>query len=575
MKKVILSLSILFVYLTAFSQSYDMAMDEITVESNVSIANAPYNLTGVVQNLGSETINSFDINYSINGGPVQTFTISGQNIVTSDIYTFTKFNGFDPGIPYRYPLRVWVSNPNGMQDENTMNDEITKNIEVYDQIVDRNALHEVFTSSTCGPCNPGNQQTNSVWSASTETPVILKYQMSWPGTGDPYYTSEGNARRNFYGVNSVPNMAVDGGWNGNSNSYSTTLLDEFSAKPAFLEMESYYSVNGQTVDINVAIKPLKTFQGDVRLQVAIIENETFNNVKTNGETEFEYVMKKMVPNQNGTTVGSLLPGEPVTFSYSYTFQGNYRLPNNANDPINHSIEHSVEEFTDLGVVVFMQDNGSKTVHHSTFSNDKSVSLDMGMMSITSTDSTSPNTDVTISGEVVNNSTTTVTSFDVVYTVDGGFPFRHSVTGVNLDQGDTYNFSHADLWTPDAEGFYKIEARIDNVNGNGTNVSDDITLNDEAYKWVVVMDGLAGFPSHELAKTISFYPNPSTGMVYIDAEASIVKEVEVYTLMGQKVRSMEISSSKLQSLDLSDLANGTYILRFNSDDSSFSERVVIE
>ena len=48
---------------------------------------------------------------------------------------------------------------------------------------------------------------------------MLKYQMSWPGSCDPYYTLEGGDRRNYYNVNAVPDVILDGNvWQGNSSS---------------------------------------------------------------------------------------------------------------------------------------------------------------------------------------------------------------------------------------------------------------------------------------------------------------------------------------------------------------------
>jgi len=98
------------------------------------------------------------------------------------------------------------------------------------------------------------------------------------------------------------------------------------------------------------------------LHIAIKEKKTTANVKTNGETEFFNVMKKMVPNENGTAIAPLVNGTPASYSFCYTFNGSYRLPNNASDPINHAIEHSVEEFADLAVAVWLQNAGTKEVY---------------------------------------------------------------------------------------------------------------------------------------------------------------------------------------------------------------------
>jgi hypothetical protein len=93
---------------------------------------------------------------------------------------------------------------------------------------------------------------------------------------------------------------------------------------------------------------------------------TTGNVGSNGETSFNYVMKKLVPDANGTVVSALTSGTPVTKTLTYTFNGSYRLPANALTPINNATEHSVEEFSDLGVLVWLQDNVTKEVFQSAY-----------------------------------------------------------------------------------------------------------------------------------------------------------------------------------------------------------------
>ena len=65
-------------------------------------------------------------------------------------------------------------------------------------------VYEVFSSSTCPPCRPANEHLSPIFEQYQGQIAVVKYQMSWPGTGDPYYTSEGNSRRNYYGVTGVP-----------------------------------------------------------------------------------------------------------------------------------------------------------------------------------------------------------------------------------------------------------------------------------------------------------------------------------------------------------------------------------
>ena len=86
---------------------------------------------------------------------------------------------------------------------------------------------------------------------------------------------------------------------------------------------------------------------------------TYNNVGSNGETQFSKVMKKMVPGSMGFNLGSLTDGQTVVENFSHSFQGSYTLPPDANNPIDHNTQHSVEDFSNLGVVSWIQDDATK------------------------------------------------------------------------------------------------------------------------------------------------------------------------------------------------------------------------
>lgn len=61
--------------------------------------------------------------------------------------------------------------------------------------------------------------------------------------------------------------------------------------------------------------------------------------------------------------------------------------------------------------------------------------------------------------------------------------------------------------------------------------------------------------------LTLYPNPTTQNLWLQFDGAVHnrKKIEVYSISGQKVKSLEIDESKPQ-LDVSDLANGTYIIR---------------
>ena len=178
--------------------------------------------------------------------------------------------------------------------------------------------------------------------------------MSWPGSGDPYNTADGNDRRNVYAVSSVPNMQIDGGWDGNSGSFTRALHDEAVALPAFVGVWAEYHVDAasQTVTTCAIVEAMQDM-GPATLHMAIKEYETVQNTGTNGETEFQDVLKKMAPSSNGTAL-TIMNGMYEKVCVAYTFNGNFRLPNSSADLIDDATEHSVEDFNDLGVVVWVQ-----------------------------------------------------------------------------------------------------------------------------------------------------------------------------------------------------------------------------
>jgi hypothetical protein len=344
----------------------DVAGVSLATNPTLALTNAPFTISGELNNRGSNTVTSMDINYTINGGSAVTMPLTNLNFTTGINYSFSHTSSWNPSSSGTYTVEIWASNINGANDMNLSNDRVSKSITVASNLALRRPMLESFTSSTCGPCAPGNVNVSSVLQGYQDNQYsILKYQVDFPGAGDPYYTDEVGDRRTYYSVNSVPDLVVDGNeWQDNSSSLTSQIVDNSIAKPSFIDLSSTYSVGGQTVDFQVTIDPLGNFT-NLTLYAAIFEYITFNNTGTNGETEFEYVMKKMVPGSSGSNLNSLQDGVQRVENLSYTFNGNYILPPDANSPVNHAINHTVEDFDELGVIVWIQDDATKEILQST------------------------------------------------------------------------------------------------------------------------------------------------------------------------------------------------------------------
>ena len=342
----------------------DMAGVAVTTDLYNVLDDAPFTISADLINLGSATVTSMDLNYSIDGGATFTESLTGLSIAPYFSSSLDHGTTWDPGAEGEFTVEVWASNINGSADEVMSNDKATGSAIVVGDFTDRVVLYETFTSSTCPPCTPANVTLEALFNDAVNDGKFasLKYQMSWPGAGDPYYTLEGGDRRNYYSVSSVPRLEVDGGWDQNAGSVTQGLMDDWSALPSFLELEAEYTITDSAFSVDVTMEPLTTYPaGNYVLHIAVFEYTTYNNIETNGETEFFHVMKKMLPDAGGSPLSPLISGEEQTASTTYVFNGEYRLPNSASDPINHATEHSVEEWADLGVIVWVQNDDTKEV----------------------------------------------------------------------------------------------------------------------------------------------------------------------------------------------------------------------
>ena len=342
----------------------------VPTDINNLVYNPVGNITikGTMANRGWETVTNFKFNYSIDGGPAQTSTATGN------LKTFVS-SQFSSTIPYagtqgKHTLSLWADQVNN---DTTIvaEDSLSLDFYVYDatQATGRTPLIETFSSSTCPPCKQGNETLAAAVAAAPEKPILLKIQQDFPGTGDPYRTTETVSRRGYYGINSIPDTRLDGNtWVGNTNSITTTIINNSFSRPGLANINADYSIDvaNQSVSITGSLTPTVDLISGCFFNVAILEGQTDNNIKTNGETVFKHIIKKFYPDENGLFADGVPEGEKIDFEYLYTFPGKYRLPSDGlvANIINLDTEHSVEEFEDLEVVVWLENRRDQFVMNS-------------------------------------------------------------------------------------------------------------------------------------------------------------------------------------------------------------------
>ncbi len=316
---------------------------------------------GSIRNMGSQVVTSMTLNYQIDGEAVVSSNLTGLSIEASGgVYSFTHATPLAVAAAGTKTLKVWATNVNGAADENTANDALSKSVVVAANL--RVTLHEIFSSSTCGPCAPGNANYKAVVAGRDKNLFTsIKYQQDFPGTGDPYSTGESVRRRGYYSINSIPRMEIDGQWDQNAQSFTNALFTQYQTLTSPLAIQSTYRTKGNEVAVNVKLNAITALAANSKLYVAIIEGKTIENVKSNGETEFYHVMKKMVPSETGTLISDVQVGVEKEYNFSFTFPGQYKLAPSGQSPINLETEHSVEDFNDLEVIVFVQSSNKQVL----------------------------------------------------------------------------------------------------------------------------------------------------------------------------------------------------------------------
>lgn len=326
---------------------------------------------------GENPITSCKMLYEIEG-TIKSCSLSNIaiNSYTKDVKLTSTEQLTIPSETGEYTLKVWLDSLNDI--DGTTTDTIYFTIVAYDQIVPRVVLHEGFTASTCSPCKAGNANLSRIFNTlGSEDYVCIKYQMNWPNPGDPYFTTEAQTRRTYYGISSVPSLKVDGSGEEFGNDPRNYNINIFRAKaevPAFVDMKATFTYNGEkSYKIDLEINPLYSYPKGHVLFVALVERETHNNrhpqavsltnkqLYTQGwDTVWHHVMKKMVSSTSGDAI-TLEKGTSVTKTYEYVFPGSYRLPTSASSPINIRTEHSVENFNNIYAVYWIQNTSTKEI----------------------------------------------------------------------------------------------------------------------------------------------------------------------------------------------------------------------
>ena len=492
----------------------DLDLELVSNDIQNDLATGDNEVLFTVQNLGSESITSFEARYEIGDISIsETFSVDMAQFESQQLTFENKANL----LPGDYNVKIEILSVNGGEDGNLSNNVIEKEINVALGVTQRIPMIEHFSSSTCVPCVGINSQMHQLTENNPGKFAYTKYPTDIPGLGDPYYTAEVEVRKNYYNINSVPQVIFNG-TNLGSSALSQYQLDESYNTNAHVNIKGAFDIDGTTINIKVDVMSYINLENK-RLFVTVNEKTTVENVEPiNGsDSEFHHIMMKMLPGAQGETI-SLTEGSSQHFEYSYDMSQTH-----------------VEEMSDLEVSVWVQDYETKEIYNSHF-----------MYEYTDHPYPVQNLQLNKDGDIVN--------------VTWNAPESGTPTGYNI-------YVNNELVDEDAD------VTSYTINNIGEYCSVEVVAlyaDDKESVGVIATHGMSVTENEDC--NIAIYPNPARDFVKLSAISGQLSTVRVYNCLGMLVEEIEVNSSEVE-INTSGYNAGIYFINIQTTEGNVTKKII--
>lgn len=338
----------------------------------------------------------------------------------------------------------------------------------------RTVLIEEVTNASCGPCATQNPGFDVLLDANTDKAVVIKYQYNFPGFDPMYHHNPSDVanRATYYSINGVPTAMLDGkkitgsypGFNGQwyagaPGGFSQATLNHGVSFTSPFELDLDYTLTENKITITAGATCTEATSGNLKFHVAVIEKQiNFATAPgTNGEKQFNNVMKKMLPVPNGEAMApSYEVGDEFTTEQSWNLSNVYNLDK-------------------IAVVVYVQDDAGKSVLQAKELFKGYYGLDAEVLKVgIPTHTCDPM--ITPSVTIRNNGVADLTSLDIDYVLNDATGTVNWTGSLAFNESE--EFSLGDItFTPDDNN--RVEATISNPNnGEDEKASNNLMISDK-------------------------------------------------------------------------------------------------
>ncbi|WP_020535574.1 Omp28-related outer membrane protein [Lewinella cohaerens] len=263
---------------TFYAAEYDIELTQLNIPTRVLLGE--YELSGTLTNKGTTAINAFHLNYSVNGGPVQTMEVTGVNIPpVGGTYSFVH------DIPWMTTpsgelsaICVYADQLNGSNlDQKPCDDQFCKDVFTYSGTSgNRTVLIEEFSGAWCGHCPDGEVELEEILAEHPNDVVALAYH-----EGDDMDTNAGYDVSELVGVQAYPNASINRVFSSSQGNIAVgrslwasmvaAQLDRYT--PAEVSIEHEYNPANRVLRVTLTADFVDDAYGDMRFALAITEDD--------------------------------------------------------------------------------------------------------------------------------------------------------------------------------------------------------------------------------------------------------------------------------------------------------------
>jgi hypothetical protein len=311
--------------------------NEITLEnitmSTYGLTNSNINVSGTVVSKGLLNLTSFDVTYKVNDGENVANFSKTCNVGIGGSVDFAHnipFNASESGI---YEITVFVSNPNGVVDDETDNT-LTKQVAINTVSTPRKVLLEHFSTAACPNCPTAT--------ANLRTWTNTRPDIIWVTHHAGYYTDVMTIPENtelllFFndgGSTYAPAIMLDrahlapesdpGPVFYPNSSFTPGLMNTQLAKPAFVtvDIEGIYNPATRQIDLTVSGEFVgNIIENNLRLSVFIVEDGFVGTQSgATGSYTHDHVMRDAISATFGDqgVITTSTTGASYTKTFNYT-----------------------------------------------------------------------------------------------------------------------------------------------------------------------------------------------------------------------------------------------------------------